>query len=57
MALTAKTRAWGAVLGGLLLTAAGAGLIYLPAGLILAGVALAAVGLFALDVDEKDGNA
>jgi hypothetical protein len=55
MALTPKTRAWLIVLAGLLITAAGAGMIYPPAGVILAGAAVAAVGLLALDVD-RDGE-
>lgn len=37
---------------GLALTVTGAALIYPPAAFILAGLGLAAVGLFAIDVKE-----
>lgn len=43
-----------ALVGGIGLCAIGAGLIYLPAGLIVAGVCLAAAALLAGPGDEDD---
>jgi hypothetical protein len=53
MALNRKARAWLVVLLGILLVAAGAWMIFPPAGLVVGGVGVVAVGLFAFDVGDR----
>jgi hypothetical protein len=53
MALNRRIIAWLIVLAGVLVVAAGAWLIYRPAGLIVAGAGVAAIGLLAVDVDGE----
>lgn len=44
------------VLAGLTIFAVGAGIIYLPAGLVSGGALLAGYGLFVLPVDPQKGG-
>lgn len=53
MALSRRTLADLIIVAGVLLASAGAGLVYLPAGLIVAGVCFAVFGLLAIDVDKR----
>lgn len=53
MAMTPRRQALVAVAFGALFVVAGVALIYPPAALILTGLAIAAGGLFAIEVDEK----
>lgn len=50
--LTLSPKAWSLllVLVGAVLVSVGVGLAYLPAGVIVGGVALVAIGLFLIDV-------
>lgn len=50
--LTLSPRAWSLllVLAGAVLVSVGVGLAYLPAGVVVGGVALVAIGLFLIDV-------
>lgn len=44
------------VIAGSIAVSVGFALIYLPAGLIAAGVAAVLIGLFLLDVEDADAN-
>jgi uncharacterized membrane-anchored protein YitT (DUF2179 family) len=50
--MTKRRSAWLLVLVGAALTVTGIGLVYVPAALAVGGLAVAAVGLFGLDVKK-----
>jgi hypothetical protein len=49
-----RTAAAVLTLAGLALVVTGVCLVFVPAGLVVAGVAVGALGLFAVDVDRGD---